>query len=52
MSVSKWITMHGFSINLDCDLSGFHEIIPCGLKGKEVTSVKLLNKDISLINAR
>ena len=27
----RWITQHGFSLNVDCDLIGFEEIIPCGL---------------------
>ncbi len=27
----RWVTKHGFSLNVDCDLAGFQEIIPCGL---------------------
>ena len=27
----RWITQHGFSLNVDCDLIGFEKIIPCGL---------------------
>ncbi len=32
MSVSKWVTMHGFSINISCSLDGFGHIVPCGLQ--------------------
>jgi lipoate-protein ligase B len=39
---SSWITMHGFAINVHPDLSYYDEeiIIPCGLKGKPVTSME------------
>ena len=29
----RWITLHGMSLNVDCDLSGFNQIVPCGLNG-------------------
>ncbi len=29
----RWITQHGLALNVDCDLEGFDEIIPCGLRG-------------------
>ena len=32
----RWITQHGFSLNVDCALEGFAEIIPCGLAGRSV----------------
>ena len=32
----RWITQHGFSLNIDCDLSGFEEIVACGLRGHRV----------------
>ena len=37
-----WITSHGFSINVEGDLSGFDGIVPCGLHGKGVTSLERL----------
>ena len=37
---SRWITMHGWALNVNTDLSYFDNIIPCGIKGKEVTSMK------------
>jgi len=27
----RWVTQHGFALNVDCDLIGFENIIPCGL---------------------
>ncbi|MEO8412200.1 MAG: lipoyl(octanoyl) transferase LipB [Ginsengibacter sp.] len=37
---SRWITMHGFALNVNTDLSYFNNIIPCGIVNKMVTSVK------------
>lgn len=37
---SRWITMHGFALNVNTDLSYFNNIIPCGIVNKQVTSIK------------
>src|SRR5687768_4561492 len=37
---SRWITMHGFALNVNTDLSYFNYIIPCGIQNKKVTSIK------------
>ena len=37
--VERWVTSHGFALNANNDLGGFDLIIPCGLKGKGVTSI-------------
>ena len=37
---SRWVTMHGFAFNVNCDLSYFGNIIPCGISDKSVTSMK------------
>lgn len=37
---SRWITMHGLALNVDTDLSFFELMIPCGIPGKGVTSMK------------
>jgi lipoyl(octanoyl) transferase len=36
---SRWVTMHGFALNVNVDLGYFDNIIPCGIKGKAVTSL-------------
>ena len=38
---SRWVTMHGFALNVNTDLGYFDNIIPCGIKGKSVTSLKV-----------
>ena len=36
---SRWVTMHGFALNVNTDLSYFNHIIPCGIADKQVTSI-------------
>lgn len=42
VKVSRWVTMHGFALNVNTDLSRFARIIPCGIFHKGVTSMQLL----------
>jgi lipoyl(octanoyl) transferase len=45
---SRWITMHGFALNVNTDLNYFSNIIPCGIQNKQVTSIKReLNTEVS-----
>jgi lipoate-protein ligase B len=37
--VKQWVTLHGFALNIDPDLTWFDQIVPCGLDGVEMTSV-------------
>ncbi|MFD0964823.1 lipoyl(octanoyl) transferase LipB [Pseudofulvibacter geojedonensis] len=38
---SRWVTMHGFALNVNADLGYFDNIIPCGIRGKGVTSMNV-----------
>jgi len=38
---SRWVTMHGFALNVSTNLGYFDHIIPCGIKGKAVTSLEV-----------
>ncbi len=38
---SRWVTMHGFALNVNANLGYFDNIIPCGIRGKSVTSLNV-----------
>jgi lipoyl(octanoyl) transferase len=47
--VSRWVTSHGFAFNVSTDLRYFDWIVPCGLRGKGVTSLeKLLGRPVAM----
>ena len=46
---SRWVTSHGFALNVSADLRGFELIVPCGLHGERVCSLeRLLGRSLSL----
>ena len=46
---SRWVTMHGFALNANVNLGYFDNIIPCGIRGKAVTSMEAeLGKKVDL----
>ena len=45
--VRRWVTMHGFSVNIDPDLSHFAGIVPCGIDDFGVTSLARLGIDLA-----
>lgn len=50
---SRWVTMHGFALNVNTDLSYFNHIVPCGISDKAVTSMqKLLKKQIKRVDVK
>lgn len=50
---SRWVTMHGFAFNVNTDLKYFGNIIPCGIAGKEVTSMqKELEQKVDIENVK
>jgi lipoyl(octanoyl) transferase len=46
--VRRWVTLHGFSINVDPDLSHFGGIVPCGIGEYPVTSIAALGRSASM----
>jgi lipoyl(octanoyl) transferase len=40
VKTSRWVTMHGFALNVNPDLSYFSHIVPCGIQDKAVTSIQ------------
>jgi lipoate-protein ligase B len=40
VALKGWVTLHGIALNVENDLSGFHEISPCGFSGAVMTSIK------------
>ena len=41
--IKKWIAYHGFSLNISNDISNYKKIIPCGIKNKDVVTLKEIN---------
>lgn len=50
VKTSRWVTMHGFALNVDTDLRYYDYIIPCGIRGKGITSINKEVKKIVSIN--
>ena len=43
IKIKRWIAYHGFSININNDISNYRKIIPCGIKDKDVTTLKKID---------
>ncbi|MBE9042935.1 lipoyl(octanoyl) transferase LipB [Pleurocapsales cyanobacterium LEGE 10410] len=52
IKVRRWITMHGFALNVCPDMSGFQRIVPCGIADKPVGSLKEFVPDITVDRVR
>jgi lipoyl(octanoyl) transferase len=53
IGVRRWISMHGFALNVSSDLTGFLSITPCGLTGVRMTSLSLeLDREVSMEEVR
>jgi lipoyl(octanoyl) transferase len=50
--VARGVTLHGFAINCDCDLTAFDRIVPCGIRDAGVTSLSAeLGRDVTVAEA-
>lgn len=52
IKVSQWITMHGFALNVNMDLSGFDRIVPCGITDCQVCNLNQFVPDIEFVDVR
>ncbi|MDO8434559.1 MAG: lipoyl(octanoyl) transferase LipB [Candidatus Binatus sp.] len=49
VGIRRWVTYHGFALNVSTDLSFFDSIVPCGIEGCEMTSMAALkNREVSI----
>jgi lipoyl(octanoyl) transferase len=46
MHTSRWVTMHGFALNVNTDLTYYKHIIPCGIDDRDITSMQRELRDI------
>lgn len=50
--ISRWVTSHGFALNVCCSLAAYRKIVPCGIEGKGVTTLsRLAGRAISVAEA-
>tara|TARA_Y100001970_G_scaffold107741_1_gene134794 strand:- start:7109 stop:7729 length:621 start_codon:yes stop_codon:yes gene_type:complete len=53
IKIKKWVAYHGFSLNINNDLSNYKKIIPCGIQDKGITSLKKIsNKNYNKISEK
>ncbi|CAI9109221.1 OLC1v1008998C1 [Oldenlandia corymbosa var. corymbosa] len=50
IKVSQWIAYHGLALNVTTDLTGFHQIVPCGIQDRQVGSIKGLLQEFASSN--
>ena len=48
----RWVTIHGFSLNVNCDLENFNKIIPCGIDGCLMTKINDIKPNIKIFEVK
>ena len=44
----RWVTIHGFSINVNCQLQNFKKIVPCGIEGCQMANMSDYDKNLNV----
>ena len=52
IKVKRWLTMHGFALNVCCDLTGFSRIVPCGIADKSVVNLNQFQSNITIAQVK
>lgn len=53
VAITRWVSYHGFALNVCCDLSHYELIVPCGISDRGVTSMSaLLGRDVSVAEVK
>jgi lipoate-protein ligase B len=53
IGLRRWVTLHGFALNVACDLGRFGAIVPCGLTGVEMVDMRgVLGREVDLASVR
>jgi lipoyl(octanoyl) transferase len=52
IKVSRWVTMHGLAINVNNDLSGFEQIVPCGIRDRSVGNLQEFLPAVTMVEVQ
>ncbi|MBD2175402.1 lipoyl(octanoyl) transferase LipB [Pseudanabaena sp. FACHB-1998] len=52
IKVSQWITMHGFALNINMDLTGFNRIVPCGITDCQVCNLNQFVSNVDFVEVK
>lgn len=52
IKVSRWVSMHGFAVNVRPEMAGFERIVPCGIEDRPVGSVAQFRPDVTVVQMR
>jgi lipoyl(octanoyl) transferase len=52
IKVSRWVTMHGLALNVNNDLSGFEQIVPCGIRDRSVGNLQEFLPTVTMVEVQ